>query len=61
MKKMGKVPNIWVNVNHRQRQITFFENDGGPFNGDGSYMSMGYFNVYSKSMDIEGYKINEKK
>jgi len=48
-------PNVWVRVEHTQRTIEFFLNNGEPFNGSGSYMSLSYFNVYKESMDIKGY------
>ena len=48
-------PNVWVRVEHTQRTIQFFLNNGQPFIGSGSYMSLSYFNVYRESMDIKGY------
>ena len=48
-------PNVWVRVEHTQRTIQFFLNNGEPLIGNGSYMSLSYFNVYRESMDIKGY------
>ena len=53
-------PNVWVRVEHTQRTIQFFLNNGQPFIGSGSYMSLSYFNVYRESMGIHGYTYTNK-
>ena len=48
-------PNVWVRVEHTQRTIQFFLNNGQPFIGSGVWMSLSYFNVYRESMGIGEY------
>ena len=55
-------PKVWVLVNHNNKTIQFFLNEGQSFNGNGSYMSLDYFtHHYKKDMNIQGYSfINQE-
>jgi len=54
------LPNVWVRVEHTQRTIQFFLNNGEPLEGSGSYMSLSYFNVYRDTMSIKDYTYTNK-
>ena len=49
-------PKVWVNVIHTNKTIQFFLNEGGPIRGDGSFMSLEYFNVYKESHVLNDYR-----
>tara|TARA_R110000796_G_scaffold208798_2_gene325129 strand:- start:27 stop:332 length:306 start_codon:yes stop_codon:yes gene_type:complete len=49
---------VWVNVNHTNKSIRFFFNEGAPLSGDGSFMSVEYFNVYKKLQNMDDYTTN---
>jgi len=49
-------PKVWVNVIHTNKTIQFFLNEGGPIRGDGSFMSLDYFNVYKESHTLNDYR-----
>jgi len=56
-------PKVWVLVNHNNKTIQYILNEGQPFNGNGSYMSLDYFtHHYSKEVDLSGYEnlVNEQ-
>ena len=50
-------PNIWVVVNHTNKTIQYILNEGNPFGGDGSYMSLEYFtHHYKNEVNLDGYR-----
>ncbi len=54
-------PKVWVNVIHTNKTIQFFLNEGGPIRGDGSFMSLEYFNVYKESYVLNDYRYTNAK
>ena len=54
-------PKVWVNVIHTNKTIQFFLNEGGPIRGDGSFMSLEYFNVYKESHVLNDYRYTNAK
>jgi hypothetical protein len=54
-------PRVWVNVIHTNKTIQFFLNEGGPIRGDGSFMSLEYFNVYKESHTLNDYRYTNTK
>jgi len=50
-------PSVWVVVNHKDKTIQHILNEGNPFNGNGSYMSLEYFTHHYKwDVNLDGYK-----
>ena len=48
-------PKVWVNVNHTNKSIKFFLNEGQPLSGDGSFMSLNYFQTYKEERMLQDY------
>jgi hypothetical protein len=48
-------PKVWVNVNHTNKSIKFFLNEGGPLSGEGTFMSLEYFQTYKEEMLLHDY------
>lgn len=49
-------PKVWVVVNHKEKSIQHILNEGKPFSGDGSYMSLEYFtHHYKEEVNLKGY------
>ena len=48
-------PKVWVNVNHTNKSIKFFLNEGQPLRGDGTFMSLDYFSVYKEDVLLHDY------
>ena len=59
MKSKPKLtPQIWVNVNHQKKTITYVLNEHKSMVDGGSFMTSKEFNTYKSTHPIESYTLN---